>query len=932
VSNERDFFVDFETTHGSGLTNFNASFGNEWDVQPASLAEVSAVVKRDVELLRSAEAMATLVSLKNPAFMQGREAARDLAFMNLGLYFEHDFGDGGPGASATERRAFQKRVKNEIHAYATNLFTDAKLAFASLIATNSANPRFYAFNPLGWTRTDFADLPYANVAPARAVDISTGDEVPSQAITNSSGRFLRIQAPNVPPLGYKVFEVVPGAGAVFTNPFTVNAATGQLENDRVALTVTTRGSLSSFVDKTRGNRQFRGAADLNLLGTATGGTLTVENAGPVSTTLRTVSTATLPHTTRVTLFRDSDRLEIANEITANFTTVQRWQFSFNLANPDTWHEEVGAITRARLTTAGGHYSPRNARYDFLTLNHFADMTGTLGGSGPFGVTLANVDTYFMQLGNSTTATLDPNTPSLSAFAGGRLGGYGCAGQDGDSYFLQRFALRTHDAFDQPAAMRFALEHQNPLVCARITGATNAYPATQFSFGRVSDTNILVWALKPAEEGITNGVILRVWNLATNAAHLAFTPSLTLTHATRSTHLETDLGAATVTNGTLTDPLNPQQMETFRFFVAGGAEPPPANRFALRFYGTGTGQQDRVRIPIDDNLNLATNASAPCDVGAGSFTVEFWCRGVLASNLSSASREGSFPDERWIEGNIIVDRDIWGDSARDWGISLAGGRVRFGTGAGHGPGANSPNTLEGTVNVLDGAWHHVACVRDAGSGAKRIYVDGALDFASANGVSTADLSYPDQGVANPATLWGPYIVIAAEKHDAGSAYPSFNGWFDELRVWNLARSAGEIAASRSLILATNTPGLVGYYRFEEGAGTVVRDRSGAGSPPGELIAGVPGNGEWVTADGLPLCPPARLDIRWTGTNAVLLSFAVDGGCNYTLLAQTNLTSTNWSIAATFPARGTNSVVTLRQNVDSTRQRYFRLVFPATSNKR
>ena len=563
VSNEKDFFADFETTHGSGLTNFNASFGNEWDVQPASLAEVSASVKRDVELLRSAEALATLVSLKNPGFMSGRETARDLAFMDLGLYFEHDFGDGGPGASATERRAFQKRLKSEIHSYVTTLFADAKLALGGLIASNGPNPRFYAFNPLGWARTDFADLPYTNAQPAHVLDVSTAVEVPSQPMTNSGGRFLRIQAPDVPPLGYKVFEVVPGAGASFTNPFTVNAATGQLENDHVALTVTARGSISSFVDKKRGNRQFRGSADLNLLGASTGGTLTVENAGPVSTTLKAVSSATLPHTTRLTLFRDSDRVDVANEITANFSSVQRWQFSFNLTNVTTWHEEVGAITCARLTSAGGHYSPSNARYDFLTFNHFADMTG----NGPFGVTLANADTYFLQLGNSSTAALDSATPTISAFAGGQLGGFGCGGQDGDSYFLQRFALRTHDAFDQPAAMRFALEHQNPLVCAQVTGATSVYPATNFSFGVVSDTNILVWALKPAEEGITNGVILRVWNLATSAAPLAFTPSATLSNAIRCTHLETDLGSATVTNGTLVAPLNPQLMETFRLFAA-----------------------------------------------------------------------------------------------------------------------------------------------------------------------------------------------------------------------------------------------------------------------------------------------------------------------------------------------------------------------------
>ena len=42
-------------------------------------------------------------------------------------------------------------------------------------------------------------------------------------------------------------------------------------------------------------------------------------------------------------------------------------------------------------------------------------------------------------------------------------------QGGDSRFLNRYALRTHGAYDPAAAMRFALEHQNPLVAARVTG-------------------------------------------------------------------------------------------------------------------------------------------------------------------------------------------------------------------------------------------------------------------------------------------------------------------------------------------------------------------------------------------------------------------------------------------------------------------------------
>lgn len=282
----------------------------------------------------------------------------------------------------------------------------------------------------------------------------------------------------------------------------------------------------------------------------------------------------------------------------------------------------------------------------------------------------------------------------------------------------------------------------------------------------------------------------------------------------------------------------------------------ASQHALRFFGTGVGPpgfQDRVLIPLDDNTNAIADGSAPADIGNGSFTLEWWMRGNLADNATASSGgDQTFNDNRWIEGNIILDRDIWCGSERKFGISIAGGFVRFGTSAGDPPGADAGNsTIEGNRPVLDGQWHHVAVVRDAGTGARHIYVDGQLDYSGPSGMSQADLSYPNNGVpvtgtcgTGQLTPYGWYLVIAAEKHDAGAAYPSYNGYFDELRIWNTARSSNEIAANRLYLVATNAPGLVGCYRFEEGSGTNLADSSAAGSYTAQLRAGVAGNGQWV----------------------------------------------------------------------------------------
>lgn len=288
--------------------------------------------------------------------------------------------------------------------------------------------------------------------------------------------------------------------------------------------------------------------------------------------------------------------------------------------------------------------------------------------------------------------------------------------------------------------------------------------------------------------------------------------------------------------------------------------------AVRFFGTGANQQDRVRIAVDDNVP-GSAGNTPLDVGAGSFSMELWVRGRLADNASAGGPgDIEYFDFRWIEGNTVLDRDIWGGSERDFGVSIAGGRVRFGTGRGDVPPLDPEHTLEGSEMVLTGEWRHVAVVREAVTGVKRIYVDGVLDVASAPGRSRADLSYPDSGDASPVTPWGPYLVIGAEKHDAGAAYPSFRGDVDEVRVWNRALTGAEVAAWFDRVLPPGTTGLVGSYRFEESAGTVVEESSGAGSPAGVLIAGVSGNGQRLGAnDAAPVRPVCVAD--WDSSGEV-----------------------------------------------------------------
>lgn len=565
ISNQEDFFRDFEQNFGSGLETYSAAYGNEWDALVASLQEVSARLKRSTEKLRAAEAMATLVNLNNPTFMDSRIAARDKAMLDLGLYFEHDWTADGP-VSQTVRGNWSRQVEGEVTAYVDKLYDDARNELARQISRTGTEQRFFVFNPLSWTRTDYADIPVKWNNKVRVVDVSTSQEVPSQIMNFGTHKVLRVLAENVPSAGYKVFEVRPGAAGALSDAASVTG-NNTLENSFYRLTLANDGAITNLVDKTRGNRETVkniGGKLLNDLGGNRGGRIVVENVGPVSVTLRAESSSPLEHITRVTMYRNSNRIDVANEIRQNFTDVRTWSYSFDINSPDVWHEEVGAVIRGKLIANGGHYSPKNARYDWLTMNHFADMTD--GAANNFGVTVSNADAYFMKLGTSGASSLDTATPQFNILAGGRIDGpgLGIANQGGDSQFLYRFALTTHGAFNQPAAMKFSLEHQNPFVTGMIDGLgtqTRQYPANNFSFVTISDPNVLLWALKPAEDGISRGIVARVWNQGSSPVNYTLGLSRPITSAEKVTHIETTISGATVSSGQLNASINQQQIQT-----------------------------------------------------------------------------------------------------------------------------------------------------------------------------------------------------------------------------------------------------------------------------------------------------------------------------------------------------------------------------------
>lgn len=115
--------------------------------------------------------------------------------------------------------------------------------------------------------------------------------------------------------------------------------------------------------------------------------------------------------------------------------------------------------------------------------------------------------------------------------------------------------------------------------------------------------------------------------------------------------------------------------------------------------------------------------------------------------------------------------------------------------------------------FDGAWHHVAGVRDDDSNATRLYLDGER-VAEATGALTS--------------LYSPDRIFALGACDRGSWGLYYDGQMADVRLWDYAQSDEEIRTGMFECLSGAESGLAGYWPLSEGNGEAVFDRTDLGN--------------------------------------------------------------------------------------------------------
>jgi hypothetical protein len=153
------------------------------------------------------------------------------------------------------------------------------------------------------------------------------------------------------------------------------------------------------------------------------------------------------------------------------------------------------------------------------------------------------------------------------------------------------------------------------------------------------------------------------------------------------------------------------------------------------------------------------------------------------NVPDVSLSGDFTIETWVRLDPGIgnwDALVGQESNTGPDLNFYDGRLRLFTGSG--------DVVVANASANASVWTHYAVTRQ--NGALTIYVNGAQ---------------------NATGSWaGTFPVRALGRGAAGF----LQGQLDELRIWNVARTAAQIGSSYQVKVSATSPGLLAYYVFNE----------------------------------------------------------------------------------------------------------------------
>ena len=226
-----------------------------------------------------------------------------------------------------------------------------------------------------------------------------------------------------------------------------------------------------------------------------------------------------------------------------------------------------------------------------------------------------------------------------------------------------------------------------------------------------------------------------------------------------------------------------------------------------FAGTGGGI-DHIHSGSSNNPNQGiigalAGGGAPNHGGVANFVSGDGHQEISVANASDLTMGTAVTIEAWINPTSTSNNQILMKGEYGYAIGLENGHVEYWVDGSQG------NTIKSTGTVTAGVWTHIAVVVDTNANTTSFYINGTLSNVINSAVITNN--------ADPLHIG----------QQTSSAYNTFAGQIDEIRLWNTTLSASQVSANMTTTPASNSAGLVADWKFGEGSGTITADATGNG---------------------------------------------------------------------------------------------------------
>jgi hypothetical protein len=542
-----DFFRYIEHLYATNLPVVRGTGGAYWADNFGIIAAATSRDRANQARAVAAESMAALTCALAPKLRFSRELDREI-WRDLLLYAEHNFGIGGLNdkpecdeAVGIVREKEDQTVRAQWNI--DKLLRRGLSQLADQIETEGQN--LIVFNPLAWKRGGL--VRYQVPAGTTLTNLTTRQLTEFEVVAEKDGfQTIRFLAADVPPLGYQVYRF--GRGRARHVPPAGQPASNTVENRYYRITLApARAAISSIYDKELGRElvdssspymaneylfvsgggteagRGRGAEDTQLLHpfrwlppaeltihrSENGGLLGVEKT-PWGQRVRLSASAL--HTPRIEteiLLPDARKeLEVRNAIQVDLLYAKQasyFAFPWALAKP-TFRYDIpnGFVNPARDLLEGGCS-------DWFAVQHLVNAED----SG-LAISVATPDAPLVCLGDIYRGRWLPRftneSPVVFSYALNNYWSPKWAGKK-VAELQYRYTLTSNPRFEPAVSARWGREARCPLELAalkssdKLPGLHGHLPPTQAGFVTLSPDNLVLTALKPAEDG--QGLVVRI---------------------------------------------------------------------------------------------------------------------------------------------------------------------------------------------------------------------------------------------------------------------------------------------------------------------------------------------------------------------------------------------------------------------------------------